>query len=348
MIYDVVVVGAGPGGSVAARGLAMAGRTVALLAPPAAPGRRVGESLPGAARRVLASAGLLHVLEHGPHRPHPGNRSAWGTDELVDLDGIRDPYGLGLHLDRARFDADLRAAAGVDDLPHAFVGCARVDGAWRITSDGPELAARFVIDASGRRSAVARALGVERQRDAPRVAVVTWVRPQADDRDERTLVEAIEHGWFYTARLPDQSRVVCFHARPDVARRARREPAAWAELLAATRHVGPLVREAEPLAKRVGREAGGSALARAGGPGWLAIGDAALGFDPLSSQGLLNALTTGWSGAKAVDAALRGDPAPGLAYGRMLAEVRRHYLDRHRQLHAAEQRWPAAAFWASR
>lgn len=346
MIHDVIVVGAGPAGSVAARVLAAAGRTVAVLAPPDRDRRRVGESLPGAARRVLADAGLLAVL--APHRPHPGTRAAWGGDSLVALDGIRDPYGPGLHLDRVRFDADLRAAAAVDAYPHRLHGCARDGGVWRLATDGPELAARVVIEASGRRCVVARALGVERRRDPPLVAVVAWVRRGPADTDERTLIEAVEHGWFYTAPLSDGSRVVCFHALPEVARAVLREADAWARQVDATTHIAPLIRDAAHLAPRAGREACGATLLRHGGPGWLAVGDAAVSFDPLASQGLFNALTTGLVGARAVDAALAGDPEPGLAYGRTLAAVRRRYLEHCRHYYAQERRWAAAPFWASR
>lgn len=354
MIWDVIVVGAGPAGSVAAHTLARAGRKVATLAPLAPVDRRVGESLPGAARRVLADAGLLEVLEpvepleHGPHRAHPGNRSAWGSAELLELDGLRDPYGPGVHLDRARFDAELRAAAGVDDFAGKLLGCTREDGLWRLETEGGLLVSRMLIEASGRRCVVAQALGVARGLDAPLIAVVQWVARISTDRDERTLIEAIEHGWFYTAPLPDQSRVVCFHALPDTARRALREPGYWAQLLDASVHVGPLLRDAEPLTPRVGREACGATLVRHGGPGWLAIGDAAMSFDPLASQGLFHALTTGLMGGRAVHAALDHDAEPGLAYGRMLADVRGRYLAAHRHYYAQERRWLGAPFWRSR
>jgi flavin-dependent dehydrogenase len=45
-------------------------------------------------------------------------------------------------------------------------------------------------------------------------------------------------------------------------------------------------------------EAGGARLDRFFGEGWLACGDAALSFDPSSSQGLLTALYSGKSAAE--------------------------------------------------
>ena len=43
------------------------------------------------------------------------------------------------------------------------------------------------------------------------------------------------------------------------------------------------------------------------GPGRLAVGDAAITMDPLSSQGVMWALESGLAGAEAVSAHLRGN-----------------------------------------
>ena len=42
----------------------------------------------------------------------------------------------------------------------------------------------------------------------------------------------------------------------------------------------------------VGRAAGGQRLDRADGPGWCAVGDAAMAFDPISSMGVYTALVS--------------------------------------------------------
>lgn len=46
------------------------------------------------------------------------------------------------------------------------------------------------------------------------------------------------------------------------------------------------------------------------GEGWIACGDAALAFDPLSSQGLLGALASGVAAARAISS---GNPSVALA-----------------------------------
>ncbi|WP_369688936.1 tryptophan 7-halogenase [Streptomyces sp. Wb2n-11] len=86
-------------------------------------------------------------------------------------------------------------------------------------------------------------------------------------------------------------------------------------------------------------------LDRAWGDGWIAAGDAAAAFDPLSSQGILTALTTGLAAAQALDAHLRGDPATLTRYGQ---QVDAAYLHNHRIAYRQETRWAGHPFWARR
>ena len=86
--------------------------------------------------------------------------------------------------------------------------------------------------------------------------------------------------------------------------------------------------------------------------GWTAAGDAAVAFDPLSSQGVLTALYTGLSAGLAVDARLSripyGTDSALAAYADKVAAARHAYLRGHRVIHAQETRWTDRPFWARR
>jgi 2-polyprenyl-6-methoxyphenol hydroxylase-like FAD-dependent oxidoreductase len=103
-VWDVVVAGAGPAGALAAFVLAKAGYQALLIDEIQEDTHKVGESLPGAARQILQSLGLLTTLESGSHLPCYGNVSAWGSEQMIANDFISDPRGLGWHLDRVQFD----------------------------------------------------------------------------------------------------------------------------------------------------------------------------------------------------------------------------------------------------
>lgn len=92
----------------------------------------------------------------------------------------------------------------------------------------------------------------------------------------------------------------------------------------------------------------GSWLEPPAGDGWIAVGDAALACDPLSSQGLLNALFTGIEGRRALDAHLRGHRGALDAYRRRLSDIRAAYERNRLSAYALEDRWLEQPFWARR
>jgi len=92
---------------------ALAGRRVVIIDASTTPEFKIGEALPPAARPLLRDLGVLDRFNSDRHLPSFGNQSAWGGPTLRNTDFIRDPNGLGWHLDRPRFDTTLREAAQI-------------------------------------------------------------------------------------------------------------------------------------------------------------------------------------------------------------------------------------------
>ncbi|GAB4195928.1 MAG: tryptophan 7-halogenase [Roseiflexaceae bacterium] len=358
--FDVAVVGGGPAGAAAALTLARAGRWV-LLADSAPPGQaRVGEGLPAAATPLLRDLGLLEQVQAGGHRPSYGTVSVWGAPVPQMADAISQWHGHGLQLDRARFDATLReaaqaAGATVRTGTRLAVEEPTPEGFWlRLLGPGGEATARcrWLIDASGRSARVARRLGATRQAADRLVAFHALLHAEgAGDHDGRTLIEATAQGWWYSVLLPSGERLVAYLTDADlVDRRGLLSAEGFRAQLAEAQHLDAHLRQHGYVICRAprGADASSGRLDRFSGPGWLAVGDAALAFDPLSSQGLFNALYTGLRGGQAVHAALRGDGYATEAYGAQLARVYAAYLRNRAHYYAAETRWAGEPFWRRR
>lgn len=354
--WDVIVIGAGPAGALGAYVLADKGRQVLVMDRARTSRRGIGESLPGAARRILRDVGLLHLVTGGAHATSAGTAFAWEHTSLDVTDAMQNPDGLGWHLDRARFDADLRQAT--EDAGALFrVGHVRrveeTGAGWQVQWADGAAQARWVVDASGRAAVVGRSVGAERLMGPPLVALVRWTEPgSAPPGEQRTTVEAVRDGWWYTAPLPDESRIVALHVRPERAQEILRS-GIWRERLAETTHIHALVSGATWEAPPRGTDAGGAWTEapggdRTNGAGWLAVGDAAMSFDPIASQGLFNALYTGYRGAQTVHAALAGHEDGVGEYVRELRQVHMAYLRRWRETYARPRRWPGHTFWAER
>ncbi|WP_158928678.1 NAD(P)/FAD-dependent oxidoreductase [Acidisphaera sp. S103] len=356
---DVLVVGAGPAGAVCALNLAPMWRVLMVDRRQAADAR-IGESLAPAARRLLTDMGLWGAFLSQGHRPNFGGRSVWGGLEPVERDNLRDLDGPGWHLDRTRFDDWLRAVAvqrGTAVLIPARPGTiVRDGGLWRLDLDVDgrrmPVTARVVVDAGGRGSTVARGPGG--RRIVGDRLVCGWLHGQ--DRPDRqaglTYIEAEPDGWWYTAPLPGNRRVVAFHTDSDLpaAGVAANGSAALLRRVSERGFLSEVLAGSGFAADGVGGfcAAHSAELDPAAGDGWLAVGDSALSFDPLSAQGLFNALYTGLAGAEAGDRALSGDSDALRGYAASLCPVRDAYRTHLDTWYGLERRWAERPFWERR
>jgi flavin-dependent dehydrogenase len=345
---DVVVVGAGPAGAAAATTLAAAGADVALVAGPRTRGHIAGQSAPPGTDRVVRDVFGRDAFDDHAHLRSLGNRSAWGSHDLLLADFMFNPFGTGWHLDRDAFDARLlRAAtdAGADVLHGTTVETTGYDGTWtlalRDVTGGSTLRAGAVCDASGRRALVARAHGANVVHGDRLVAVTCVARRHPADDDHTSTVEAVPDGWWYTAPCPDGARAFLFVTDPDLLDRTVTTGAGFARHVASAPHVGERFGSTSGASEPVVVPAGTARLASPVGKGWVAAGDAAVTFDPLSSQGILSALLLGRDAGRALFDA-RFD------YRSRWERVVRDYARERARWYAAEARFNGSRFWIRR
>ncbi|MEQ9244844.1 MAG: tryptophan halogenase, partial [Nitratireductor sp.] len=86
----------------------------------------------------------------------------------------------------------------------------------------------------------------------------------------------------------------------------------------------------------------------AAGPGWLAVGDAAAGFDPLSAQGIAKALRAGLFAAYAVRDALAGRSDAIMRFGSLAARQADTYEASRIAVYRSVARWQNDSFWRRR
>lgn len=358
---DVAIAGGGPAGIAAAITLAEKGRSVLVAERSHYQGVRVGETFPPAIRQVLTGLGLQKAFEAALCLPSYGIRSLWGSFAPYERSFIFDPYGAGWHVDRGAFDARLAQAAR-DRGIGIETGCQLLDclpGAsrrWKLRfgSDDSwfDVESDFVVDATGRASAVARRLGRRRIFLDRLVGLFGYFRQKSAagcEAEPFMLIEAAEDGWWYSAPLPQGRLVVAFMTDADLCSQASMSQASdWVSRLRSAPHTqeraAPFLLEDEILAVA----AHTSRLDRFSGPGWIAAGDSAFSFDPLSGDGVYRALSSGKRAGEAIAAAWPRDDSELSRYCRELDETFEYYRRRLEHYYHQEARWAAAPFWMRR
>jgi flavin-dependent dehydrogenase len=355
--HGVVVVGGGVAGLSAALTLVRAGVSVRVLERTDYSAWRPGETL-----SPVAWAELRQLLAPEPLEPEGfleshGLEATWGSERPHHHSFLANPYGSGWHVERRHLDALLARHAQSLQVPLWRDTCVthleREGHGWRVrvrTPRGPaELRCEALVDATGRSAQVARRQGV-RRRDWDALCSVSGVIDRPPGFPEQHLVvEATPRGWWYAAPLPGGHLILTLLSDVDVLQRHDAlRPAGWSALFSSTRHLRERVGGLEAVTRLHVRRCETSRLEHAAGEGWVAVGDAAAMWDPLSSSGILKALRTGRAAARALCAALGGHSGALEEYARQQAEEFSRYLSARQAHYSLEQRWAGEDFWRRR
>lgn len=354
-----MIVGAGPAGAIAALVLAKAGHNILLIDHSSPDHQRMGEVLVPSTRRIMRNLGLLERFLDDDPLPCYGNLFAWGSNELRSNTYIYDPDGHGWHVNRHRFDTILQNAAS--DAGSCLrrnvlvLKTHRSQDSWQMTlrteKGFQNIYGSFIIDATGRRCSIARNVGEVRIRDDTLVALFSRFESHCGDKDTRTLIEAVPYGWWYTTLDRPGERTVAFLTDADLINHSIVSSREFeSNVFNQTCHIRDILKTyCYTIQDRVyGRDAGSTRLSHYTGHDWLATGDAAISFDPLSSQGVLNGMYTGMKAGQAVDAHLSGQSTALHNYSNQIHKIYSAYRQNYTTYYRYEVRWPHQTFWKRR
>lgn len=358
--FDVLIIGAGPAGSVTAGLLAKAGFKVAVLEKSDFEKPRVGESLPPGVKPLLQDLKLWDQFLALNPLPSYGTRSAWGNPDADVHSHVFTVQGNGWHVDRLMLDkmfALEAEKAGAKLLTNCrLLNCIYENGNGflgkvRYNDVEQSIASKFVIDASGRNAFLATHLGAEKIVFDRLVGIAA----QFDDEDAGnhlyTMVETVEDGWWYSAPVSNNRSVAMLMIDGDTAVKEKKDdPQIWQQALTNTGLTaarfnnknlkwGPTIFSA--VSQRVIRQPSDDRP-------WLTVGDAALAVDPISGSGVIRALCTAKEAANAVVLTLNGNNGAIQNYESARNEDCHKYLLEWGAYYGIEQRWPEANFWKRR
>jgi hypothetical protein len=173
----------------------------------------------------------------------------------------------------------------------------------------------------------------------------------ANSASTAATVEAAECGWWYSIDLPTGQKLTAMFTDVDLLPSGKRSIAAFlrdqfhrSPLTSAGRHFT----EADAADRRwVGFDARSSVRRVVISDGWIAVGDAAMAFDPLYGRGLKDAVISGIGVAEwLLGSCPLEDGLP--AWIREATGRFNEYCLQRTSTYCAESRWAASPFWQRR
>jgi len=325
-VTDVLIIGAGPSGAVAAALLAQKGYEVLVLERQQFPRFSIGESLLANSAQILHEAGMLEAVMQRSFQFKNG--AAFVCDgmytEFNFVDKVTDGYPFTFQVPRAEFDQVLANEAVRYGAKVRFeVEITAVDvsgGRPLVTSKNADGSIethqpRFVLDGSGFGRTLPRLLDLEKPSDFPtRAALFCHVKDnivsgEFDRQKIRVGINPTDRdiwSWLIPFSNGNSSLGIVATKEQHAKYQGSNEERLWA-MVAQEPRLQQLLSKAHAV-RPVGEIVGYSANVKTlHGPGFALLGNAAEFLDPVFSSGVTIALQSAKLAAQTLDKQFRGE-----------------------------------------
>jgi len=346
MAEQILILGGGPAACATAIGLQRIGHSVTLVSQP-----RLFDAVEGVSDRVvqgMKNAGFYSAIKAlAPPSPRTvtwnGTTSAANTEHLIerrlfDAALLKDAENAGVRVIHGR-------AAKQHKRDHGF------DLDVELTGGGVmSLSAAFLVEARGRAAPAAQS---ERVRSSETVALLQRWRGSADTQQAHSAVQSFADGWAWMAQLVDGTRYLQLAVDTKITRLpAKNELADWCRQRFEQLHQAhKFIKNAQPDGDVYARASTQILHGNLIGDNWIRIGDAAMAVDPLSGNGIFQAMSSALQAPAVIHTLLEKPQNADLAryfYQARVEGMFYRFARTGRDFCRLEQQWPDSEFWSSR
>ncbi len=354
--FPVVIIGSGPAGLATSLTLSARGVKHCIADARLVPVRKPGEAIPPNAKPLLTQLGIMPLLSHEHHLHYYGNKASWGGSDLLQEEFISDLHGHGYLLDRLLFETQLRKLTESIycrqywgyKLRSISKNGLNTDVTIENKESALKISCEYVVDATGRKSSVCRQSGMVKTTLDSQFALAVQV-PSRTRIEQQIHVEAAENGWWYAAPSDTSELNLMFFTLRNLIPARAGLTHFFNTQLQSTRFIKDLLNQGHTETNNIKiMPAGTSCLEVPYGDNWLAVGDAAYAYDPISSYGITSGLASGYYGGHALADRIAGKEGAFEVYMYLMESAFQAYLEKLDLHYAIEKRWSTSPYWSER
>ncbi len=366
--YDVVIIGAGAAGCATAIALKNEAPYLNILIIERTSKinskdknvLRIGETLPPQISKQFQNLGIWSSFLSCNFTPSYGTSSAWGSSELYHNEYIYSPFGYGWHLDRVKFDEFMIKEAqerGVDFYFNCTISSIKKEKTdWLLQCNSKnkylDVRARFFIDATGKKASFSSRFFSKKIKEDQLVGIYQFYTSTNKSKNSLGIGSCVEtdpYGWWYSATLPNNKIVVGYMTDADIANELHlRKKSIFESTLNTTKHTATRVKDHTGIEQPIVVAAHTQHLSSVSGKAWLAVGDAASSYDPISSLGIFKSITMSMYASYTVLDFLKGDSSGLKKYQSIIDRDYRAYKKKKQEYYTQEKRFKEYPFWKRR
>jgi flavin-dependent dehydrogenase len=354
--YSVVIVGGGPAGIATALTLNALRISNCVVDAQVSPNRKYGEALPPNAKPVLKQLGIQSLVEYKNHLSYYGNQTSWGSKQMNTKEFISELHGSGYLLDRLFFEDQLweyyRIQNGkiyngfkVKEIKKKAQGHGVVLNSH---SCDTHLNCDFIVDATGRKATISQRLGAIKKELDTQFAL-TFTLDLSKPIERNIFIESVPNGWWYASPNSNQTMTLMFFTLKKMIPKKGEINNYLEKEMKSSKYISNFLNASklkETTVKII--PAGTSRLDQPYGTNWLAVGDAACAYDPISSYGITSALASGYYAGQAIASHLSGKIEAMISYRYIIENAFHAYCEKLINHYREENQWPESYYWKNR
>lgn len=343
----IVVLGGGPAGGATALGLKRLGYKVTVIAEP-----RPFKAVEGISDRVvegLRNAGFELALANLP-APSPRNASWNGATNSANTERLinRSELDQGIVQDLLAAEIEVISARAGKVISRGNGFKVELKSPSEGVVENIVIEADFLVEARGRSAPGA---GLDRQRGTETVSLLQYW--QGEPCQPQSAAESFEDGWAWMAAWSDGTRYL--QLTFDVASADLPDKAQLVDhcnsILRTLASAEPFLENAQATGIIHARTSTPILCREAVGNNWIRVGDAAMAVDPLSGNGIFQALSSALQAPAVINTLIKQPQKAQLAktfYQQRVDHLFHRFARIGRDFYASEERWWDNSFWAAR